>query len=276
MTLIGLVGNKGVGKDTVADYLVKKHGFTKTHFAGPLKKGVQQWFGFTDEQLYTDLKEEIDENWGVSPREVFQVVGTDIVRDKLSDLLKLNMGNNFWLNTFDIWYLNGHETDNVVVADVRFQNEVDYILQNGGYVIRVFRTGREQIKVLEAETENNIMSFVKDLFGCSSKKKRRHISEQTEYLTNIPIFLAINFETKEDLYDSVEFVYNNIEASEKEINDIKENSDKAVDAIDDAINDAINDTINDDINDAIKYENEKNKKENKKLENKEGMEECIE
>ena len=38
MVLIGLVGRKGVGKDTFADYLVKNHQFEKHAFAEPLKQ----------------------------------------------------------------------------------------------------------------------------------------------------------------------------------------------------------------------------------------------
>ena len=38
MILIGLTGVAGVGKDTVADYLVTRYGFEKKSFAAPLKQ----------------------------------------------------------------------------------------------------------------------------------------------------------------------------------------------------------------------------------------------
>lgn len=50
--IIGLCGNAGVGKDAVADFLVRNHGFVKVALADPLKRICQDVYGFTDEQLW--------------------------------------------------------------------------------------------------------------------------------------------------------------------------------------------------------------------------------
>lgn len=50
--IIGLCGIAGSGKDTVADFLVKNHGFVKVALADPLKRICKEVFGFTDEQLW--------------------------------------------------------------------------------------------------------------------------------------------------------------------------------------------------------------------------------
>jgi len=50
--IIGIAGNAGSGKDTVADHLVKNHGFVKVSLADPLKRIVRDVFAFTDEQLW--------------------------------------------------------------------------------------------------------------------------------------------------------------------------------------------------------------------------------
>jgi hypothetical protein len=139
--MIGFLAKRKRGKDTACDYLVSEYGYTKRGFADPLKLGVQQWFQFSDEQLHTDKKEENDINWGISPRHVYQVVGTDIVRELFSKILLPNIGNDFWIKSADIWYENNksiHE-EKVVWCDVRFQNEVDYILNKGGVVYRIDR-----------------------------------------------------------------------------------------------------------------------------------------
>ena len=44
LLLIGLVGRKRHGKDTVADYLTQKYNFTKDSFASPLKKTLKELF----------------------------------------------------------------------------------------------------------------------------------------------------------------------------------------------------------------------------------------
>ena len=52
MTLIAIVGRAGSGKDTVADILVRNHGWAKIALADPLKRAAQDFFGFTNEQLW--------------------------------------------------------------------------------------------------------------------------------------------------------------------------------------------------------------------------------
>ena len=78
--LIGLTGYKGVGKDTVADYLCAKYGFIRLSFAKPLKDALAIIFGFTDEQLNGSLKEVKDPYWQITPREAAQFVGTELFR----------------------------------------------------------------------------------------------------------------------------------------------------------------------------------------------------
>jgi len=50
--IVGLLGLAGVGKDTVADFMVKNHGFVKVAIADPLKRICKDVFDFSDEQLW--------------------------------------------------------------------------------------------------------------------------------------------------------------------------------------------------------------------------------
>jgi hypothetical protein len=50
--IIGITGKAGSGKDTVADILVKDHGFVRIGFADVMKRFCAEVFGFTDEQLF--------------------------------------------------------------------------------------------------------------------------------------------------------------------------------------------------------------------------------
>lgn len=52
MNLIGMCGAAGSGKDTVADILVRDHGFVKIALADPMKRFCKEVFGFTDDQMW--------------------------------------------------------------------------------------------------------------------------------------------------------------------------------------------------------------------------------
>ncbi len=52
MTIIGITGQAGSGKDTVADHLVQRHGYVKIALADPIKRLGREVFGFTDDQLW--------------------------------------------------------------------------------------------------------------------------------------------------------------------------------------------------------------------------------
>ena len=101
--LIAILGKKHSGKDTIANFLIEKYGFTKYSFADPLKKGIQAFFNLTDQQLNDQkLKEEIDPRWGVSPRKLFQVIGTDFFQNSIRDFLpELKINNEDPKNHWD-------------------------------------------------------------------------------------------------------------------------------------------------------------------------------
>lgn len=128
MNLIGITGQKRHGKDTVADYFVKKN-YTKLAYADPLKQICAIAFGFSYEQLHGALKEVKDSRWNMTPRVAMQRVGTDLFRNQID--------TNIWINNMKhrIEAQNG----NVVVNDVRFSNEVKLIRDLGGTIIKVVR-----------------------------------------------------------------------------------------------------------------------------------------
>lgn len=140
--LIGLAGCKRCGKDTVADWLVRDHGFVKYAIAGPLKETCKLLFELTDDQLHGDAKDVVDERYGVTPRYLMQRLGTEFVRD--------TVGQSFWIDRFRRWYESTDAT-RIVVSDVRFPNEVATIESLGGYVFGLYRPSTDD----ESETETH-------------------------------------------------------------------------------------------------------------------------
>jgi len=163
--IIGLVGFIGSGKGTVGDLLVEQ-GFIKDSFAKPLKDAVAVMFGWPRELLEGDTevsrswREKSDSYWSekfgyeFTPRLALQLMGTEAGR------------NVFHADLWVISLLNRAKNKDVVVTDVRFQNEIKYIQDNGGVVVRVKR-GPEHEWYSLAEDANQ--GFSSAIMGMSDK-----------------------------------------------------------------------------------------------------------
>lgn len=142
MAVISVSGFIGSGKDSVADYLISEHGYKKLSFAGSLKDAVSVIFGW-DRELLDGVsvesrvwREQVDPWWAkrlkipdLSPRWVLQQWGTEVCRTHFH---------------MDIWVASienklRSRTDNVVITDSRFKNELRAIKKVSGTTIRVHR-----------------------------------------------------------------------------------------------------------------------------------------
>ena len=143
--LIGFLGKKGVGKDTSAKLLLDDYNFTRYAFGDPVKDVVGTMFCMDEEQLYGNKKEEIDPRWNVSPRTLFQVIGTNFAQYwlmlKLPELEEKVKMKHFWVKRFEMWYEEeSNKNKNVVITDVRFQHEVDAIKSKNGIIIKLINS----------------------------------------------------------------------------------------------------------------------------------------
>lgn len=132
--IVGLLGRARSGKDTFASRL-EARGFVRTSFAQPLKDACRVLFGLTDAHL-GDLKDVADPNLptrSATPRQILQEFGTDVMRK--------HYGDGFWVDRF----VRDLPPGNVVVTDVRFQNEVDALRGLGGVIIKIERPGEPKM-----------------------------------------------------------------------------------------------------------------------------------
>lgn len=163
MNIIGLCGKRQSGKDTFAEYGVRHAANINktaaiTSFAGPIKRFVHDYCGVDMRYLdgTNEEKDTIVGQWGtyfnediqykydkfraspVTGRQLLQVYGTDIFR---------SINPSFWIDLlktrvercdFDLYEGEG-EPDYVFITDVRFQNEVDRIIEMGGSCIKLDR-----------------------------------------------------------------------------------------------------------------------------------------
>lgn len=140
--IVGFVGFIGSGKDTAADYLVNFHGYRRDSFANTLKDAVACVFGWDRTLLEgrtkeaREWREQVDPWWAerlgmphLTPRWVLQYWGTDVLRKGFHDDIWIASLENKMRKT----------TDNIVISDVRFPNEIKAIHNAGGIVVRIKR-----------------------------------------------------------------------------------------------------------------------------------------
>lgn len=123
--ILGLSGKRGAGKTLSADYLVANYAFKKISFADKLRDYTKDMW---------DLKQY---HFTPSYKERPQFKNGETVRDFMIDLGELMRyyDVDYWLKAPKI----ADQTGNIVVDDVRFQNEADYIKELGGKIIRINR-----------------------------------------------------------------------------------------------------------------------------------------
>lgn len=163
-SLIGVMGRKQSGKDTLAEHLVEEYGFVRYAFADPIKLACKAAFGFTDEQCWGKEKEVVDPFWNITPRKVFQIFGTELFQFELPKHAPelADIGRTFWAYTFARWYEQHIVKDSnlrVVITDVRFPFEADLINRLGGTIVKVVRSSIVSVDMHASEIEMDSIPY---------------------------------------------------------------------------------------------------------------------
>ena len=175
MTIIGILGNKQVGKDTLADYFVSKYNFTKYNFADPIKEICKILFNLNEEQLYGNDKEIVDTRWGMSPRTIIQRFGTEFGHYKLNSIypeLKTKIKpKEIWIKLFDIFLENNKDKD-IIIADVRFIHEINYLINRCALIIKIERdTHLNDSHISENEINKIDKKYIEQVFKNNDSKE---------------------------------------------------------------------------------------------------------
>jgi len=142
--LIAFSGLKGSGKDTAAKVLVNEYGFTRIAFADALRESLlvlDPWIPHYGQYGTLPLSELIDDagwDWAKNNvpevRRLLQVFGTEVGR--------MLFGTNVWVDLIAAKFPDiVDEESRYVITDCRFDNEVDFVRNNGGIVTWVERPG---------------------------------------------------------------------------------------------------------------------------------------
>lgn len=140
--IIGLVGLIGSGKNSAAEYLIAAYNFKQESFASSLKDTLSCIFGWDRSKL--EGISELDRTWrnqidiwwaqrlnipDLTPRKMLQQIGTDLFRN--------HFHNDIWVAILENKLQKYSE--NIVITDCRFPNEIEVIRKLGGIIVRVKR-----------------------------------------------------------------------------------------------------------------------------------------
>lgn len=148
--IVGLHGYQRSGKDTAAAGLTDR-GFLRVSFAEPLREAIynlnprvvaytadnelsiapsQRYQKIIDTYGYEAAKDH--PIWGAEVRNLLQRFGTECARETFWD--------SFWIDLADRT-IRESNAGAVVITDVRFENEAQYVRDMGGVLVNVTRPG---------------------------------------------------------------------------------------------------------------------------------------
>jgi hypothetical protein len=198
--IIGFVGFIGSGKDTAADYLVNFHGFRRDSFANTLKDAVAAVFGWDRTLLEgrtseaREWREQVDEWWAkrldmphLTPRWILQYWGTEVCRQGFHDDIWIASVENKMRKT----------TDNIVISDVRFPNEIRAIHNAGGKVIWVQRGELPSWHIMAGKANNG------DTFAAEKLKALGVHASETAWVGKDIDYTIQNNSSIDDLFEQI-------------------------------------------------------------------------
>jgi len=152
---VGLSGGAGVGKSTIARQMWLVSKFQILSYAHPLKSALIKMTGLDRKWFYDiDYKEkEIPGLPAITPRIMMQKFGTEYAREMIAP--------DFWL-----WRMrqsiSRYSDRDIVIDDIRFENESQLIRDNGGIIIHLRRDFDSPTDHTTHESEQEIIVSERD------------------------------------------------------------------------------------------------------------------
>lgn len=137
--IVGLIGKKRAGKDTVAATLVEEFGFVRYAFADPLRATMLDLDPIIPNYDRLDRLSSLVERDGWERAKTVPEVRRLLQAHGVA--IRTHVGPAVWLDVLMAKVLE--ETRPVVVTDVRFPNEADAIESAVGRLVRILRPGTD-------------------------------------------------------------------------------------------------------------------------------------
>lgn len=199
--IIGLIGQKRVGKDTIAT-LIKEFApeFKTMALADPIKDIARIMFNFTESQLFDAEKDMIDPLWNIKPRDFFEQFGTEIMQFDIYKYLP-NLKSSVPQRKFWVYSLLAKikPDDNIIITDVRGFHELEEIIKR--------HPNAKFIKITRPNTNNitQIQTHIIQTQANENTKTNQHITQIEPYQISDKYIshVIVNDGTLDDLRNKV-------------------------------------------------------------------------
>lgn len=148
MKLIGFCGKAESGKNTAADVVVDmvsgEYKVGDLAFGDNVKKAAAELFDIDIKKFYFN-KHDMSTFWGMTHRAMLQQIATDVARQ---------FNKDFWVKRLAKDYakvIKIRNPDVVLITDVRFINEAEWIRKKGGIIIEITRQVDSALSYCEQE-----------------------------------------------------------------------------------------------------------------------------
>lgn len=149
--LIGITGKARSGKDTICDILTTNISAVRYGMADPIKGALSSLLS----GKVPEDKEEVIDWLGHSPRAILQELGGGL-RNSLSEDIWIRFLERFCdelKELEDVFLVDADSASPlyVVIPDIRYNNEAQYIKDNNGIILRVIREDAKKVREHESE-----------------------------------------------------------------------------------------------------------------------------
>lgn len=147
MQLVGITGKMGTGKSSAAE-VFETYGYARKSFATPLKHLARTYFGW-------------DEKKDERGRKLLQILGTEAGRGYDKDVWVKHMEKSIEASMKVMQ--NNNQDCEIVIDDIRFDNEAQLIRDLGGIVIHLASEGYSMGELSNHDSEKGITFDYKDI-----------------------------------------------------------------------------------------------------------------
>ena len=189
--IIGICGSMRHGKDTIGDFIQQictneKLGVVIRHsFATPMKQAACAMFGWSPIQIGLD-KDKVDPNYGISPRLILQLLGTEFAQIMLPEKcpeFAAKTGRSLWVKRT----LADCPRDAInIITDVRFLHEAE-MLRNSDQFCSILRVVRPDTPTNSTHPSEAEVSLIPVDYGIINNGTLADLKKEVyEYLKTLP------------------------------------------------------------------------------------------